>query len=43
MPDYVVAAVGGGSNAMGIFYPFIQDESVRLIGVEAAGRGVDTE
>ncbi|CDN43903.1 Tryptophan synthase beta chain [Paenibacillus sp. P22] len=43
LPDYIVAAVGGGSNAMGIFYPFVGDESVRLIGVEAAGRGVDTE
>ncbi|MCA0754404.1 tryptophan synthase subunit beta [Paenibacillus sp. N4] len=42
LPDYVVAAVGGGSNAMGIFYPFVQDEAVRLLGVEAAGRGVDT-
>ncbi len=42
LPDYVVAAVGGGSNAMGIFYPFIEDEGVRLLGVEAAGRGVDT-
>lgn len=43
LPDAIVAAVGGGSNAMGIFYPFVQDEGVRLIGVEAAGRGVDTE
>ncbi|MFF2887583.1 MULTISPECIES: tryptophan synthase subunit beta [unclassified Paenibacillus] len=43
LPDYVVAAVGGGSNAMGIFYPFVQDEGVRLLGVEAAGRGVETE
>lgn len=43
LPDTVVAAVGGGSNAIGIFYPFIQDEKVRLIGVEAAGHGVDTE
>jgi tryptophan synthase beta chain len=43
LPDYIVAAVGGGSNAIGIFYPFIGDESVRLIGVEAAGKGVDTE
>ncbi|WP_336771861.1 tryptophan synthase subunit beta [Paenibacillus sp. MMO-58] len=43
LPDYVVAAVGGGSNAIGIFYPFIKDESVRLVGVEAAGRGIDTE
>jgi tryptophan synthase beta chain len=42
LPDYVVACVGGGSNAMGIFYPFIADESVRLIGVEAAGRGLDS-
>jgi len=42
LPDYVVAAVGGGSNAMGIFYPFINDDSVKLRGVEAAGRGVDT-
>lgn len=43
LPDFVVAAVGGGSNAIGIFYPFIGDESVRLIGVEAAGKGVDTQ
>ncbi|MBW7473432.1 tryptophan synthase subunit beta [Paenibacillus oenotherae] len=43
LPDYVVAAVGGGSNAIGIFYPFVNDESVKLIGVEAAGSGIDTE
>lgn len=43
LPDAIVAAVGGGSNAMGIFYPFIDDTKVRLIGVEAAGEGVDTE
>lgn len=43
LPDYVVAAVGGGSNAIGIFYPFVEDESVKLIGVEAAGKGVETE
>ncbi|MFC5467757.1 tryptophan synthase subunit beta [Cohnella suwonensis] len=43
LPDAVVAAVGGGSNAIGIFHPFVGDEGVRLIGVEAAGRGVDTE
>lgn len=43
LPDAVVACVGGGSNAMGIFYPFVQDEGVKLIGVEAAGRGVETE
>jgi tryptophan synthase beta subunit len=39
LPDYIVACVGGGSNAMGIFHPFAGDESVRLIGVEAGGRG----
>lgn len=43
LPDYVVAAVGGGSNAIGIFYPFVNDEGVKLLGVEAAGRGVDTD
>lgn len=43
LPNAVVACVGGGSNAMGIFYPFSGDEAVRLIGVEAAGDGVDTE
>ena len=42
LPDAVVACVGGGSNAMGIFYPFLNDKSVRLVGVEAAGHGVDT-
>ena len=41
-PDYVIASVGGGSNAMGIFHPYIEDESVHLIGVEAAGDGLDT-
>lgn len=43
LPDYVVACVGGGSNAMGIFYPFLQDTAVSLIGVEAAGHGIDTD
>ncbi len=43
LPDAVVACVGGGSNAMGIFAGFIDDPSVRLIGVEAAGEGIDTE
>ncbi|MEE4245494.1 MAG: tryptophan synthase subunit beta [Kangiellaceae bacterium] len=43
LPDYAVACVGGGSNAIGLFADFIKDESVRLIGVEPAGRGVDTE
>ena len=42
LPDAIVACVGGGSNAMGIFYPFLEDESVRLIGVEAAGFGLET-
>lgn len=42
-PDAVIACVGGGSNAMGIFYPYIPYESVRLIGVEAAGDGMDTQ
>jgi len=41
-PDCVVACVGGGSNAMGIFYPYIPHEEVKLIGVEAAGEGLDT-
>ena len=41
-PDVIVAAVGGGSNAIGIFHPYINDESVQLIGVEAAGEGLDT-
>lgn len=41
-PDYVVACVGGGSNAAGIFYPFINDKAVRLIAVEAAGLGIDS-
>lgn len=42
LPDVVMACVGGGSNAMGSFYNFINDSSVRLIGCEAAGRGIDT-
>ena len=42
LPDYVVACVGGGSNAMGIFSEFLQHEDVKIIGVEAAGRGIDT-
>lgn len=43
LPDAVVACIGGGSNAMGMFHPFIEDEMVSLYGVEAAGQGVDTE
>ena len=42
LPDAVVACVGGGSNAMGAFYPFINEKDVRLIGVEAGGKGVET-
>lgn len=42
LPDAVLACVGGGSNAMGSFYEFLEDSSVRLIGCEAAGRGIDT-
>jgi tryptophan synthase beta chain len=43
LPDVAVACIGGGSNAIGLFYPFINDDSVRLIGVEAAGLGVNTD
>jgi len=43
LPDEVIACVGGGSNAIGMFYPFIQDDTVALRGVEAAGHGVDTD
>ncbi len=42
LPDYIIACVGGGSNAIGIFYPFLEDKNVKLIGVEAAGRGIIT-
>ncbi len=42
LPDVIIACVGGGSNAAGMFYPFIEESSVRLIGVEAAGKGIDT-
>ena len=42
LPDYAVACVGGGSNAMGLFYEFVKDESVKLVGVEAGGLGVET-
>jgi tryptophan synthase beta chain len=41
-PDYVVACIGGGSNAMGIFYPYIDEKGVQLVGVEAAGEGIDS-
>ena len=42
LPDYIIACVGGGSNAIGIFHPFVNDKNVNLIGVEAAGRGIRT-
>jgi tryptophan synthase beta chain len=42
LPDYIIACVGGGSNAIGIFYPFLNDNEVKLIGVEAAGRGIES-
>ncbi|MDQ0222270.1 tryptophan synthase subunit beta [Streptococcus moroccensis] len=43
LPDVIMACVGGGSNAIGLFHPFVEDESVQMIGVEAAGKGLDTE
>ena len=42
LPDHLIACVGGGSNAMGLFYPFLEDESVMMIGVEAGGSGVES-
>ncbi len=42
LPDYLVACVGGGSNSMGLFYPFVKDRGVRMLGVEAAGQGLAT-
>ncbi len=42
LPDYILAPIGGGSNAIGIFYPFIEDKEVGLIGVEAGGKGLET-
>ena len=42
LPNYVIACVGGGSNAMGLFYPFVEDKDVNLVGVEAGGKGIDT-
>ena len=43
MPDYVIACVGGGSNAIGAFSQYVADEEVKLVGVEAAGHGLDTD
>lgn len=42
LPDMLVACVGGGSNAMGLFHPFLDDDGIEIVGVEAAGRGIDT-
>jgi len=42
LPDYLVACVGGGSNSMGLFYPFVRDRGVKMLGVEAAGHGIPT-
>ena len=42
LPDSLVACIGGGSNAMGLFHPFLDDTSVEIIGVEAAGHGIET-
>ncbi|TJV74175.1 MAG: pyridoxal-phosphate dependent enzyme, partial [Mesorhizobium sp.] len=41
LPDTIIAAVGGGSNAIGLFHPFLDDRSVKIIGIEAGGRGLD--
>src|SRR5690606_9620946 len=42
LPDSLVACIGGGSNAMGLFHPFLDDASVKIVGVEAAGHGIET-
>lgn len=42
LPDYIVACVGGGSNAIGLFHPFVEDREVKIVGVEPAGKGLDT-
>ncbi|NLL70340.1 MAG: tryptophan synthase subunit beta [Epulopiscium sp.] len=42
LPDYVIACIGGGSNAIGLFHPFVEDKEVKIIGVEPAGKGLDT-
>jgi len=42
LPDYLLACVGGGSNAMGLFYPFVNDQEVKMIGIEASGKGIET-
>src|SRR6056297_834417 len=42
LPDYLIACVGGGSNAMGLFYPFVKDQEVKMVGIEASGKGIET-
>lgn len=42
LPDYLLACVGGGSNAMGLFYPFVDDQEVKMIGIEASGKGIES-
>ena len=42
LPDYLIACVGGGSNAIGLFYPFLDQDNIKMIGVEAAGKGINT-
>ena len=42
LPDYLLACVGGGSNAMGLFYPFVKDQEVKMVGIEASGKGIET-
>jgi tryptophan synthase beta chain len=42
MPDYILACVGGGSNAIGIFYSFLKDKEVKLVGIEASGKGIES-
>jgi len=43
LPDTLVGCIGGGSNAMGLFHPFLDDDGIRIVGVEAAGDGIDTD
>ena len=42
LPDFLLACVGGGSNAMGLFYPFVKDQEVKMVGIEASGKGIET-
>ena len=43
LPNYLIACIGGGSNALGLFYPFLNDQKVKIIGVEAGGEGLKTK